>query len=70
MHKIYVFCDLSKVYTNHYIRVTSISQLGTEFSENKIQSILGHKSNSALGIYNNIDGNKKYRILQLLTYLH
>jgi hypothetical protein len=50
MKEISAFCHLSKIYTNHCIRVTTISILGQKFTENEIMSISGHSSASALGI--------------------
>lgn len=59
MSKVSIFCNLSKTYTNHCLRVSSCTILGESHSENDIKSISGHASNSALGIYKRIKESKK-----------
>lgn len=45
-------CLLSKMYTNHCVRVSTCTILGNSgFSDTQIKNVSGHKSISALGIY-------------------
>ena len=50
-------CELSKIYTNHCIRVTSISMhTRMRFSTSEIMSVSGHKSVQSIAIYQKRDG--------------
>jgi hypothetical protein len=51
MKRISNFLKLSKIYTNHSVRSTSITLLGHSFQDNDIRAVSGHKSLVALGIY-------------------
>lgn len=51
MSNISAACNLSKRYTNHCVRATSITVLGRNYQDNDIRAISGHKSLNALGIY-------------------
>ena len=54
------YCELSKVYTNHCIRVTGASILTRmQFSASEIMSVTGHKSVQSLAIYQKTDHKKK-----------
>ena len=60
MKKASVFFKLSATYTNHCLRVTSISILGRMFSENDIKTISGHSRTSSLHSYKHLsDGQKR-----------
>lgn len=59
MGNISKICKLSCKYTNHCVRGTACTVLGTNFSENDIKSVSGHKSCSSLGIYKQICHNTK-----------
>ncbi len=59
MPKISSFCGLSKIYTNHCLRVTSCTILGEKHTENEVKCVSGHKSNSSLGIYKRVKDSKK-----------
>lgn len=50
---------LSTTYTNHSVRTTAITELGTAFQENDIASFSGHKSLSGLGIYKRVSNECK-----------
>lgn len=67
MQKISVFCHLSQSYSNHCIRVTSISILGEKHSENEIKEISGHRSIGALGIYKKISEEKRFAMSATLS---
>jgi hypothetical protein len=43
--------QLSRRYTNHSLRATAITILGRKYQDTDIQSVSGHKSLSALGMY-------------------
>jgi len=58
MKKISSHCNLSIQYTNHCVRVTSVSTLCKIHSENEVKNISGHKSLSALGIYKRLEEGK------------
>ena len=52
MKRISEICELSRIYTNHCLRVTSVSVLGENgYSDIDIQSVSGHKSLNSLGVY-------------------
>ena len=60
---------LSRVYTNHDIRVTGLSVLGrTNFSDKQIMSLSGHKSGDSLKIYQKVSGNEKFMMGYTLGY--
>ena len=53
-------CELSKIYTNHCIRVTGASILTRmQFSASEIMSVTGHKSVQSLAIYQKTDTKRK-----------
>ena len=60
-------CDLSKVYTNHCIRVTGASILTRlKFSASEIMSVTGHKSVQSLAIYQKTDEKRKVEMGNVL----
>ena len=61
-------CDLSRMYTNHCIRVTGISILTRmRFSASEIMSVSGHKSVQSLAIYQKTDDKKKREMGDVLA---
>ena len=61
-------CELSKMYTNHCIRVTGISILTRmRFSASEIMSVNGHKSVQSLAIYQKTDDKKKREMGDVLA---
>ena len=61
-------CGLSKVYTNHSIRVTGATILSQgKFSASQIMSVTGHKSVSSLAIYQRVSDNEKLDMGQALS---
>ena len=58
---------MSEVYTNHSLRVSACTILGETHTENEIKSISGHKSNSSLGVYKRIKGEKKEEMSNVLS---
>ena len=67
MKTISAFFNFSKIFTNHSLRVSSISILGRNFEENDIKTISGHTSSSSLGIYKRVDECKKRRMADTLS---
>ena len=63
MKRISAICQLSKIYTNHCLRVSFISITAEKFSENEIMAVSGHKSVSGLGIYKRIRDEKKKKCI-------
>lgn len=58
LQQICKYCQLDKVYTNHCLRVSTISILSEIFSENEVRAVSGHKTNSSLGIYKRLRSDK------------
>ena len=59
---------LSKIYTNHSIRVTGASPLTRcKFSLKEIMSITGHKSVQSLTIYQRVHDEKKIEVAQIMN---
>lgn len=67
MKEISAHTTLSKIYTNHSIRVTAITTLGARFTENEIMTISGHKSIASLGLYKRISEQCKRNMSLYLT---
>ena len=60
MTNVSINCGLSRVYTNHCIRVPGTSILTRmQFSASEIMSVTGHKSVQSLAIYQKTDQKKK-----------
>ena len=60
---------LSKIYTNHDIRVTGCSVLAlTKFSDKQIMSVSGHKSCESLKIYKKVSSDEKVMMGYTLGY--
>lgn len=57
---------LSKRYTNHSLRATAITILGTTFEDTDVQTVSGHKSTSCLAIYKRTSLSKKQKMSQTL----
>ena len=52
--------DLSRVYTNHSIRVTGTTMLGRfNFSNKQIMSVSGHRSTNSLSVYKKLSDEEK-----------
>ena len=67
MSSVSVFCGLSRVYTNHCIRVTGASVLTRmKFSSSEIMSVTGHKSVQSLAIYQKTQDKKKIEMEQVI----
>ena len=64
--------DLSQTYTNHSIRVTSMTYLSRkEFSAKQIMLVTGHKSLNSLAIYQKISTDEKLSMAYTMScYLH
>ena len=61
-------CELSKVYTNHCIRVTGASILTRmQFSASEIMSMMGHKSVQSLAIYQKTQDKTKEQMGDVLV---
>ena len=67
MKQISIHARLPKVYTNHSIRVSSITLLSSQFSENEILGISGHQSIASLGTYKRIGEECKERMSDYLS---
>ena len=60
---------LSRIYTNHDIRVTGCTVLArATFSDNQIMSVSGHKSCKSLKIYKKVSSNEKLMMGYTLGY--
>lgn len=59
MANICKFCQLSEIYSNHSLRVTTCTILGEKHEENDVKAVSGHQSSSCLGIYKRIKESKK-----------
>ena len=60
MSKLSNDADLSQIYTNHSIRVTSATYLSRkQFSAKQIMSVTGHKSLNSLAIYQKVSTDEK-----------
>ena len=60
-------CELSKIYTNHCIRVTGASILTRlQFSASEIMLVTGHKSVQSLAIYQKTDTRRKEEMGEVL----
>ena len=56
-------CNLSKIYTNHSIRVTGCTVLTRcNFSYSEIMAVSGHKSVQSLAIYQKTKENEKIKM--------
>ena len=64
--------DLSKVYTNHSIRVTATTHLNrNKFSAKQIMAITGHKSLNSLAIYQKVSTDEKLSMAYATAvYMH
>ena len=62
MQQISHYAKLSKAYTNHCVRATSITVMSQAWPDTDVQVISGHKSLNALGIYKKMDKDKKIKI--------
>ena len=61
-------CQLSRLYTNHSIRVTGATILNQcKFSASQIMSVTGHKSVSSLAIYQRVSDQEKLDMGQALS---
>jgi hypothetical protein len=58
---------LSKMYTNHTLRATSISILGEQFADTDVSTVSGHKSISNMNIYKKTSVPKK---CEMSAHLH
>ena len=67
MTKISTYYRLSKSYTNHCLRVSSITILGRSFSENDIKKISGHNRTSSLHCYKRLNDHQKRDMAQTLS---
>lgn len=56
------FFDLSNNYTNHSLRVTSITILGRNFSETDIKTVSGHSRTSSLHSYKRLGDEQKRKM--------
>ena len=70
MSKLATKCNLSQHYTNHCIRVTSVTNLCStgQFSAKQIMEVSVHKSIQSLGIYHRVRANEKLMMGMSLTY--
>ena len=60
--------DLSRVYTNHSIRVTGTTLLGRcNFSAKQIMSVTGHRSVNSLSVYQKVSENEKLMMGMSMT---
>ena len=57
MKNISKFLNMSRIYTNHSVRATSITLLGQSFQDNDIRAVSGHKTLVALGVYKRTSGD-------------
>ena len=61
--------DLSRVYTNHSIRVTGMTFLArNNFSPKQIMAITGHKSVNSLAIYQKVSNSEKLQMGWCMNY--
>ena len=61
--------QLSKVYTNHCIRVTGTTNLSrAHFSAHQIMSVTGHKSVNSLAMYQRVKSDEKMMMGMSLAY--
>ena len=69
MSKLSHDCDLSRVYTNHSIRVTGATFLSRhQFSPKQIMAITGHKSLNSLAIYEKVSTDEKMSMAYSMSY--
>ena len=62
-------CELSKVYTNHCIRVTGTTFLmRNKFSAKQVMAITGHKSLNSLSIYQKVSTDEKLAMAFSMQY--
>ena len=67
MTNVSINCELSRIYTNHCIRVTGTSILTRmQFTASEIMSVTGHKSVQSLAIYQKTDQKKKREMGDIL----
>ncbi|XP_062603966.1 uncharacterized protein LOC134265768 [Saccostrea cucullata] len=63
MSKLSKKCDLSRIYTNHSIRVTGTSILfKNNFVDSQIMSVTGHKSVNSLAVYHRVSEHEKLQM--------
>jgi hypothetical protein len=67
MKKISKICNLSKTYTNHSVRATACTLLGSNHSDIDIQSISGHRSLSGLSHYKRVENNVKMKMSETFS---
>jgi hypothetical protein len=58
--------DLSKCYTNHSVRATSITILGEQFEDTDVATVSGHKSLTNLSIYKRTSDDMKQKMSSAL----
>jgi hypothetical protein len=66
MKKVCLTLKLGSVYTNHSVRATSLTVLGSGFQDTEIAHFSGHRSLSALGIYKRVSKSKQQEMSQCL----
>lgn len=67
MKKLSSYCGLSQDYTNHSVRSTAITILGTQFADTDVACFSGHRSLSALGIYKQVSASTKENMSNLIS---
>ena len=68
MSRISHSAELSKVYTNHSIRVTGTTLLGrANFSDKQIMAVTGHRSVNSLSIYKKVSDNEQISMGTAMT---
>lgn len=60
--------DISMQYTNHCIRVMSMTQLSKVYNPHQVMSVTGHKSLQSLAIYQRVHADEKMSMGMSLTY--
>ena len=72
MSRLSDLADLSKVYTNHSIRVTGTTFLGRcNFSDKQIMAVTGHRSINSLSVYKKVSDDEKIMMgMAMTSYLH
>ena len=69
MSKLSAKCELSKVYTNHSVRVTGVTNLTrSHYTPRQIMAITGHKSIQSLAIYQRVKEDEKMMMGMSLMY--
>jgi hypothetical protein len=67
MKKICSICELPRMYTNHCVRATTCTLLGSSHSDINVQSVSGHKSLSGLSQYKRINNFQKFDMCHSLA---